>query len=642
MKAGKIKSLFVFIIGCFYAVCAYSAVSLFSDYGQIQNVQNYSTNPFWSPNAPYNQKLPQPVYVQGNAVTTEECTNVIQSAVAFQCAARDNCRNTALADIRPAIIVQLSNLPGKAYSTACAGYLDSVFESYVAQFGNNAPTRQVAFPAGTVPNSTLNNTNTNTIQIKNPYEVKTPQWQQEINERSRELQELQSENGAGNYGLSATAFPTTYNDLSFTKRMENEAIGYEPYKGKSAYKTIDVKSANEWCKEHQGSRECQEYEEQQKKLAQQSQQTTDTNDAPATKQPTDTTKQPTTPTKQPTNKELRTGAAEIVKLLQPANKDQEFFFTSLATDYVTEKAKNSSLVLDNQFLYDFFSSNSSVDRINTFKAGLQNLESKQATKAANIDINWQEAVTKISTLLDDNKKLYGAMVCENNRSYEAGINTALWTATIGATLATIWAGGAGGTVAFATAQGAKAGIMATVSKVVKGAVKAGIKYALLTAAGAIIINTKGSWNYPKTNINQTSFAKSSAGLLYSLVDSEPRTDIVNCQGLDVGEKCYTVCGYPGAPNDDLNEKVLSKVMGSRYCVSTEDFTLYDINTRKPLMMTPDQYKQVIDKLALIKDKGGCDWNEDDIDMFTGRYLYDPNTMEPSSYLLIEKVDRLDD
>jgi len=257
MKAGKIKSLFMFIIGCFYAVCAYSATSLFSDYGQIQNVQNYSTNPFWSPNAPYNQKIPQPVYVQGNAVTTDECIRVIQSAVAFQCAARDNCRNTQLTDIRPAIIVQLSNLPGKAYGTACAGYLDSVFESYVAQYGNNAPTRQVAFPDSTIPNPSINN-NSNTIQIKNPYEIKTPQWQQEINERSRELQELQSENGAGNYGLSATAFPTTYNDLSFTNRMANEAAGYAPYKDKSAYKTIEVKNAKEWCAGHDGP-ECDEY-----------------------------------------------------------------------------------------------------------------------------------------------------------------------------------------------------------------------------------------------------------------------------------------------------------------------------------------------------------------------------------------------
>ena len=249
MKAGKIKSLIIAVIGCFYALGAYSAVSLFSDYGQIQNVQNYSTNPFWTPNSPYNQRVPQPVYVQGNNTTTDECMKIVQSAVAFQCSARDNCRNTQLADIRPAIIVQLSNLPGKAYGTACAGYLDTVFESYVAQFGNYAPKNQVAFPSGSnVPNTSINNNNT--IQIKNPYEVKTPQWQQEINERSRELQELQSENGAGNEGLSATAFPTTYNDLSFSERMANEAAGYAPYKDKSAYQTINVQNAYDWLKHH--------------------------------------------------------------------------------------------------------------------------------------------------------------------------------------------------------------------------------------------------------------------------------------------------------------------------------------------------------------------------------------------------------
>ena len=278
MKAGKIRSLIIAVIGCFYAPVAYSAVSLFSDYGQIQNVQNYSTNPFWTPNAPYNQRMPQPVYVQGNNTTTDECMKIVQSAVAFQCSARDNCRNTQLADIRPAIIVQLSNLPGKAYGTACAGYLDTVFESYVAQFGNYAPNKQVAFPSGSnVPNTSINNTNT--IQIKNPYEVKTPQWQQEINERSRELQELQSENGAGNEGLSATAFPTTYNDLSFTERMANEAAGYAPYKDKSAYQTINVQNAYDWCKDHRGAPECKDFEAQQAAAQQQNsnQQNTSTN-----------------------------------------------------------------------------------------------------------------------------------------------------------------------------------------------------------------------------------------------------------------------------------------------------------------------------------------------------------------------------
>lgn len=279
MKAGKIKSLIIAVFGCFYALCAHSAVSLFSDYGQIQNVQSYSTNPFWSPNAPYNQRMPQPVYVQGNNTTTDECIKILQSAIAFQCSARNNCINTALSDIRPAIIVQLSNLPGKPYGTACAGYLDTVFESYVAQFGNYAPTNRVAFPSGSnVPNPSINNNN-NTIQIKNPYEVKTPQWQQEINERSRELQELQEQNGAGNEGLSATAFPTTYKDLSFSERMANEAAGYAPYKDKSAYQIINVQNSYDWCKNHQGSPECRDYEARQAAATQQQQQGTNTNAA---------------------------------------------------------------------------------------------------------------------------------------------------------------------------------------------------------------------------------------------------------------------------------------------------------------------------------------------------------------------------
>ena len=264
MKAGKIKSLLLTIFGCFYAIFAYSATSLFSDYGQIQNVQNYSTNPFWTPNSPYNQKMPQPVYVQGTAISNDECVKVLQSAVAMQCMARDNCKNTSLADIRPAVVVQLSNLPNKAYSTACIGYLDTVYESYVAQYGNNAPTGRVNFPNATTPNPSLNNNNAPIIP--NPYEIKTPKWQQEINERSQELQRLQSQTNSVNTGLTATAFPTTYADLSFTERMANETEGYAPYKGTTAYRTINVNfNTADWCSSHAGAPECKKYEEAKKR-----------------------------------------------------------------------------------------------------------------------------------------------------------------------------------------------------------------------------------------------------------------------------------------------------------------------------------------------------------------------------------------
>ena len=110
MKGNTLKSLLLSVICGFYAFGATAAVSLFSDYGQIQNVQNYSSNPFWSPNAPYNQRLPQPVYATGADLNSEDCQKVVQSLVAAQCMARDNCKNTDLSDIRPTVMVQLSIL----------------------------------------------------------------------------------------------------------------------------------------------------------------------------------------------------------------------------------------------------------------------------------------------------------------------------------------------------------------------------------------------------------------------------------------------------------------------------------------------------------------------------------------------------
>ena len=623
MKVGKIKSLLIAIFGCFYAVFAYSATSLFSDYGQIQNVQNYSTNPFWTPNSPYNQKMPQPVYVQGTAISNEECVKVLQSAVSMQCMARDNCKNTSLSDIRPAVIVQLSNLPNKAYSTACIGYLDTVYESYVAQYGNNAPTGRVNFPNATTPNPSLNN---NAPVIQNPYEIKTPKWQQEINERSQELQRLQSQTNSVNTGLTATAFPTTYADLSFSERMANDAEGYAPYKGTTAYKTINVTyNTAEWCSNHAGAPECKEYEEEKRKAEQAKRAANTTNTSAGNKQNTKDNF---------TSKEQRLAASEIVKLLQPENEAQKEFFTALAAEYTAEKSKNSSLMLNGQFIFDFFSSD--ANRINTFKNGLQNLANKQPVKTGDIDINWIETMEIVSTVLDDSKKRYGAMVCENNRSYQAGIDAVLWGTTVVSAVATFWAGGAGG----AASAAAVTGVKATVKAAVKGAIKAGIKYAALAAAGAIIIKTKGT--YAANDVSPSDFAKSSAGFIYSLVDSEPRTDIINCQGLDLNEKCYSPCNQAGdKTQDELNKQVLYPVMGKNYCVGAADYTLYEINTRTPLMMTPEQYNAVKNNLPKIQDKGGCDWNEDDIDMFIGSYLYDPNTFEPSTHLLIEEVIRLD-
>ena len=93
----------------------------FSQYGQIQNVQNYSSNPFWDPSSPYNQRMPVPVYVTGTDIDTADCTTVVGALVASFCATRNNCVGMDINDARPTITVQLASLPNHNYVTPCAG-----------------------------------------------------------------------------------------------------------------------------------------------------------------------------------------------------------------------------------------------------------------------------------------------------------------------------------------------------------------------------------------------------------------------------------------------------------------------------------------------------------------------------------------
>lgn len=269
MTKKHLKSLLFALCCSLYTFVATAAVSLFSEYGQIQNVQNYSTNPFWSPNAPYNQRLPQPVYVQGADLNADDCINVVQSLVSVQCMARDNCKNTELSDVRPAIMVQLSNLPGHNYVSACSGYIDNIFESYVRQYSNTLPNRPTAFPDATVPNPDLDDDD-GMIKFENPYKRQPAKWKQEENERARELQGLQRQNGVGNEHITKTDFPATYADLSFSARMANDAAGLEPFKDMKAYKTLDVKGEAEWCNDgHMDSSECAAYKARIESVAQQ-------------------------------------------------------------------------------------------------------------------------------------------------------------------------------------------------------------------------------------------------------------------------------------------------------------------------------------------------------------------------------------
>lgn len=246
-KNPGILALLTCCIFCNYASHA-SSPSPFSQYGVIQNVQKYSTQPGYDPNGPYNMRMPQPVYATGPKIDSEDCQTIVYNLIISQCALLNNCASTTLQEIRPAILLQLSRISNGNYISSCSGYLDTAFEQYKANYTTSGPSGYTPFPNATAPNP---NAYDSGINIPNPFAPQTPEWAKEMQERKKELESLQSQNGANNVGLQRASFPTTYADLSFAERIANEAKGYEPYKDNRAYTEIEIESEEEYLTRQQ-------------------------------------------------------------------------------------------------------------------------------------------------------------------------------------------------------------------------------------------------------------------------------------------------------------------------------------------------------------------------------------------------------
>ncbi|MCM1294971.1 MAG: hypothetical protein NC311_05470 [Muribaculaceae bacterium] len=235
-----IKSLFVFVFCAFIggwscASFAVDGINPFSSYGQIQNVQTYSSNPFWNPNGGYRQNMPVPVYVTGPDVSSGDCERTVNALITGICANNNNCHNMQLSDIRPTLMLQLSRLPGHNWATSCAGFIDTAFDNYIRSAEHTVvPT---SFPGATAPNPAADGIE---YKIPNPFAPKIPDWMREMKGREEELKQLQSLNGAGQTSLARAEFPATYEDLSLAERWANEANGYKPYEDKSSYLTLKL------------------------------------------------------------------------------------------------------------------------------------------------------------------------------------------------------------------------------------------------------------------------------------------------------------------------------------------------------------------------------------------------------------------
>ncbi len=238
----KKTSVFLLVSGFWSLASAPAAQAVdfpLSKYGQIQNVQSYSSNPFYNPDSPYNQRLPTPIYARGTELNAGECREVADSLVAQQCAQRNNCLGLSYSDVRPAVVIEMSNLTGHNYLTACVGYIQPAFEDYMKSANvvsiNGFPS---AFP---MAGQTTENSGSSLV-LNNPFERKDPKWSDDRDERKKEMSDLQRQNGSEDIKLSAETFPTTYADLSFAQRMENDKAGYEPWKDASGYKPIKIET----------------------------------------------------------------------------------------------------------------------------------------------------------------------------------------------------------------------------------------------------------------------------------------------------------------------------------------------------------------------------------------------------------------
>lgn len=400
--------------------------------------------------------------------------------------------------------------------------------------------------------------------------------------------------------------------------------------------------------------------------------------------------------------------AMVDGIFGPDTEAQKNFFDAVATEYVRTFKSDNSLFLDDAFVLDFLGS---ADNFEKYRTGIRGLNGETYGEldtdygTMKIDVTWDDVLMEVSNILDKIQRKRGAIVCENNRSYQAGIDAAGWIVTAVAAVLTFYTGGAGGAAVAAgraaLGTGLKASAKALAKVGVKGAArkisKAGSKQ---LAKSAIKISMKSpgvngglfrGWaNYAGKGVLKkasetfvvavrkgltnkwAAIAASSAaiwglgsaastssggGTFYSLLNSDLDKSFLNCHDLDHNEGCYHVCGDGSAPQDYLNNYVLKPILGKMYCVNPTDYALYEINpdgSRGDLLLyDSSKHKEIISRIkSQVKDKSnksgafqrwGCDYNEDDIDMYFGFYIYDPDTLElTKEAMVIDDAIRLDD
>lgn len=171
------------------------------------------------------------------------------------------------------------------------------------------------------------------------------------------------------------------------------------------------------------------------------------------------------------------------------------------------------------------------------------------------------------------------------------------------------------------------------------------KEAALRSAKNLLIKeeaaaTKALANALKTFAISTPIAAlGAAGIAYSWLSSDLDTKVMNCTDTDKGEGCYTSCTKDSlsAPTDDLNTKVFKPIFGKNLCIDEKNnYVLREIKgagipTAGAIFTTTEEnWAKAKQKMSSdVADKGNCDYNEDDIDVYVGVPLYDSETLLPN-------------
>jgi len=200
----------------------------FSGSGLIHGIPGgHTTMPGWHPGAHYAQRPPRPIFATGTELNAGDCQVITFNIIRHECSLTpDNCRGAQLHQIRPAILRQLSAIPGHNFITACGGFIDGAWAEFQrdnqgvpARPAHGMPTQ---FPAATGGAGTA--TGGGQLITQNPFERHLPLWMEEFIERSEEMG-VHHRAQQHTVDFRPTQMPGHISDISLTERIQLTQAG---------------------------------------------------------------------------------------------------------------------------------------------------------------------------------------------------------------------------------------------------------------------------------------------------------------------------------------------------------------------------------------------------------------------------------